>query len=258
MYADKLETADEVIRRLFDPRNNYKNIPLSAKYAYLQHFLESKWTEICGPNLAKSCWLQKIEGQDLYVGTANSLLANELFMMRDLFLQKINGFLLGRLLIKKVYFHTGGYFRRQEAREKAQAEAAAPPVAYGVCPRCGSRMTADLKICSVCQRQEREELRRKLAELLRIQPWLKYENCAAYLVCDKILFTAVKDGLKNFYFEKVRQGYADKRECLLAVMFLTEKPPEEITGRIYENALAFLRRDQSVSAFGSRLYGKKQ
>ena len=52
-------------------------------------------------------------------------------------------------------------------------------------------------------------------------------------------------------------GYADKKESLIAVLFLLEKKPEDITQAMYENALAYLRRDQSVLAFGSRLYGKK-
>lgn len=256
MYADKLETAEEIIQRIFDPRYNYRYIPLSVKYAYLKHYLEAKWTDICGPNLAKRCSIQKIEGQELHVRTANSLLANELYMMQDLFLQKVNSFLLGRVLIKKVYFHTGS-LQRQQAK-KQQEPASPPAVAYSTCPVCGAKMLADLPICSVCEREQREKQRQQLAELLRIQPWLNYENCRSYCSCDKILFTAVKDGLKNFYFERVRQGYATKKECLMAVMFLTEKQPEEITEGLYENALAYLRRDQSVSAFGSRLYGKKQ
>ena len=162
-------------------------------------------------------------------------------MMQQLFLQKINSFLLGRVLIKKVYFHTGSFFRKQQQKEK-QAEPPAPPAEYTKCPVCGAQMRKGLDMCSVCEREQREELRSKLAELLRIQPWLKYEDCLAYYKCDKILFTAVKENL----------------ESLLAVMFLLEKQPEDITLALYENALTYLRRDQGVSAFGSRLHGKKQ
>lgn len=111
-------------------------------------------------------------------------------------------------------------------------------------------------MCSICEREQREELRSKLAELLRIQPWLKYKDCLAYYKCDKILFTAVKENLQSYYFERVRCGFADKKESLLAVMFLLEKQPEDITLALYENALTYLRRDQGVSAFGSRLHGK--
>lgn len=259
MYAEKLEATDDIIRRLFDPRLSYKRafIPLEVKMAYLQHFLEEKWVDIVGENLARSCSVEKIAGNELHIRTANSMLANELFMMQGLFLQKINAFLLGRIIIKKVHFHTSGFLRRQKVQKEQEEQKALPPVEYTKCPRCGARMRKGLSECSVCSRQQRDELRTKLGELLRIQPWLKYEDCLAYYQCDKILFTAVKDGLKNFYFEKVRLGYANKKDSLMAVLLLTEKHPEKITDAIYNNALEYLRRDQSVSAFGSRLYGKK-
>lgn len=136
MYAENLEAAEEVIRRLFDPRRTYKKAYISPeiKLAYLQHYLASRWTEIVGENLARSCAIEKISGSELYVRTANSMLANELYMMQQLFLQKINSFLLGRVLIKKVYFHTGSFFRKQQQKEK-QAEPPAPPAEYTKCPR---------------------------------------------------------------------------------------------------------------------------
>lgn len=94
MYAENLEAAEEVIRRLFDPRRTYKKAYISPeiKLAYLQHYLESRWTEIVGENLARSCAIEKISGSELYVRTANSMLANELYMMQQLFLQKSTPF----------------------------------------------------------------------------------------------------------------------------------------------------------------------
>ena len=129
MYAENLEAAEEVIRRLFDPRLTYKKAYISPeiKLAYLQHYLESRWTEIVGENLARSSAIEKISGSEHYVRTANSMLDNELYMMQQLFLQKINSFLLGRVLIKKVYFHTGSFFRKQQQKEK-QAELQIAPV----------------------------------------------------------------------------------------------------------------------------------
>ena len=163
MYAENLEAAEEVIRRLFDPRRTYKKAYISPeiKLAYLQHYLESRWTEIVGENLARSCAIEKISGSELYVRTANSMLANELYMMQQLFLQKINSFLLGRVLIKKVYFHTGSFFRKQQQKEK-QAEPPEPPAEYTKCPICGAQMRKGLDMCSICEREQREELRSKL------------------------------------------------------------------------------------------------
>lgn len=251
MRYDKLEAADEVVKRLFDPRYSYKKayIPLELKYAYLQHYLESKWTEIVGKNLARSCSIEKIVGNELYIRTASSLLANELYMMQSLFLQKINAFLLGRLIIKKVYFHTGGFIRRQQAKKQAEEQAQLPKPEYTRCPRCGARMEKGPAMCSICEREERDRLRGNITELLRIQPWLSYEECQAFYKCDRILFNAVRDGLKGYYFEKVRQGFATKKDELMAVLFLSEKQPEEITTKIYENTLAYLRRDAPMQRF---------
>lgn len=251
MRYDKLEAADEVVKRLFDPRYSYKKayIPLELKYAYLQHYLESKWIEIVGKNLARSCSIEKIVGNELYIRTASSLLANELYMMQSLFLQKINAFLLGRLIIKKVYFHTGGFIRRQQAKKQAEEQAQLPKPEYTKCPRCGARMEKGPAMCSICEREERDRLRGNITELLRIQPWLSYEECQAFYKCDRILFNAIRDGLKGYYFEKVRQGFATKKDELMAVLFLSEKQPEEITTKIYENTLAYLRKDAPMQRF---------
>lgn len=251
MRYDKLEAADEVVKRLFDPRYSYKKayIPLELKYAYLQHYLEAKWTEIVGANLARSCSIEKIVGNELYIRTASSLLANELYMMQSLFLQKINAFLLGRLIIKKVYFHTGGFIRRQQAKKQAEEQAQLPKPEYTKCPRCGARMEKGPAMCSICEREERDRLRGNITELLRIQPWLSYEECQDFYKCDSILFNAVRDGLKSYYFEKVRQGFATKKDELMAVLFLSEKQPEEITTKIYENTLAYLRKDAPMQRF---------
>lgn len=264
MYADKFASAGEAVQRLFDPRLRFydrrdrsREITPSpvVKRLYLEHFLKEKWAEICGAHLAQKCSLQKIEGQELYVSTATSVLANELYMMQGLFLQKVNAYLLGRLVIKKVYFHSGAALRRREKQKLA--ETAPPPPEYTTCPQCGARMLKGLAMCSVCDRQRRENLRRQLAELLRIQPWLGYEECRRCYDCDKALFTSVRDGLKGYYCERVRQGFSSKSDSLLAVMFVTGKQPEAITPQIYENTLAYLRRDEGVFAFRSRLHGKK-
>lgn len=248
MRYDKFESAEEVVKRLFDPRYTYQKayIPMELKYAYLQHFLESRWTEIVGENLARSCSIEKIEGNELYIRTASSLLANELYMMQALFLQKINAFLLGRIIIKKVYFHTGGFISRQQAKQKAAEAAKLPKPEYTKCPRCGARMEKGLDLCSVCEREQREKLRADIAELLRIQPWLSYEECQAFYKCSSLLFRSVKESLSSYYYERVRLGYATKKDELLAVLFLTGKHPEEITTSIYENSIAYLQRYTNI------------
>lgn len=257
MFKEPLETTGDVVRRLFDPRVNIRRSPVApiVKQKYMEHILQDNWDKICGPMLAKSCSIYKLEGDELYVKTTTAAMANELFMMQQLFLQKVNAYLLGRRIVKKVYFQSGGQLRKLE--KKAEQEQIVPETTYTKCPKCGANMDSSLTICGGCEREAKDELRHKLGELILIRPWLTYDECLKYYKCDKILFTAVKDGIKNRYFEKVRLGYVDETDCLMAVMLLTEKEPDDIDVRLYNNALEYLRRDQSVSPSRSRLYGEK-
>lgn len=254
---EHLEQAEKVVKRLFDPKYERTNkyIAREVKNAYVQHVLEANWRNICGEHLEKHCCVHKIEKNTLIIRTASSVWANHLLMMKNLFLQKINAFLLSSIIIKDLKFYSGGMIKHYAKKELPQQEAAE---SEQICRRCGVSFMGKGDYCSVCDRQLREELSGRLAELLKIQPWLRYEECLDYLKCDKILFTAVKDRVQNMYFEKVRLGRASKSDCLLAVMFLTGRKPEDIDEQTYANTLEYLRRDQSVPAPGFRLYGKKQ
>lgn len=258
MSEEKLESTESVVRRLFDPKANIRRSPIAllAKQKYIEHLLRENWEKICGSMLAKNCSIYKLDGEELYIKTTTAAMANELFMMQQLFLQKINAYLLGRRIIKKVYFQSGGSIRQKEKRNTD--EIAEPEPVYVKCPRCGARMDSRFKMCGSCERKEKDELRHSIGELLAIEPWLTYNDCLNYYKCDKILFTAVKDSIKNRYFEKVRLGHANDMDCLMAVMLLTEREPDKIDLKLYNNALEYLRRDQSVSPSRNRLHGEKQ
>ena len=81
MYEDFLTPTDAIIKHLFDPRYPNKFIPLQGKYLYLQHYLRLHWQDICGSNLARRCGVEKLAGNELYIRTGNSLLANELYVI---------------------------------------------------------------------------------------------------------------------------------------------------------------------------------
>lgn len=256
---DNLESSQKIVDRLLDPQceRTNKYIAREVKDAYIIYVLEKNWRNICGENLARHCCLHKIEKNTLTIRTASSVWANHLLMMKNLFLQKINSFLLGKLIIKDLKFYSGGVIKRYEEKNSAKQEPKEQAV-YNKCSCCGLIIKSEDNLCTVCKREAKEILSSKIAELLKIQPWITYDDCLNYYKCDKILFTAVKDRVKNTYFEKVRLGYAAKNDCLLAVMFLTGKKPEEIDEKIYSNSLEYLRRDQSVPASRIGLYGKKQ
>ena len=246
---DNFEATKKIITRIFDTQHKQQRrgakISQSVKDAYLLHFLQEHWEEICGTHLAQRCSVMKLQGHLLTIRTANSLLANELFMMKKLFLQKVNAFLLGRVIVTDLLFVATGQVQSYSSRDEEDfftPRFEKYELQEKRCPRCGSMMHAGDSYCTVCQRQLHEELEAKLSEILRLEPWLTYENCLNYYKCDKITFTAVKDRLKNFYYEQVRRGFADERECRMAVLFLLGRHPAEIDEKAYRNALEYLRR----------------
>ncbi len=230
-----------------------------AKEKYFEYLLQKNWQEICGEHLAKYCCVQKIEGSSLVISVANSLLANELFMMKTLFLKKINSKLAGYANIKKINFQVSSKIKNQLQDFKEDEAENKELITYNKpCAKCGVIVQSNNNLCDVCAREEKNILKYKIAELLKVQPWLKFEECQTYYECDRLFFNAVKDNLQNIYFEKVRLNTADEFDCQMAVMFLTGKAPEEIDEKIYENSLAYLRRNGRVLTSGIRLHGKKQ
>lgn len=263
---EQMEKPEKIFKNLFtagfqDRKSGRQVVFPNAREKYAEYLLTRRWQEICGEHLAKYCCVHKINGNELIICAANSLLANELFMMKDLFLQKINANLMGKVIIKKLSFQVSSNIKKYAKLNRdaeAFADEEAEPKRYNrPCKKCGVVVQGDTALCDVCSREEKNILKYKIAELLNVQPWLQYEECLQYYKCDRILFTAVKDGLKNTYFEKVRLNTANENDCQMAVMFLTGKRPEEITDKIYENSLAYLRRNQSVLTSRLRLHGKK-
>ncbi|MDO4178733.1 MAG: DUF721 domain-containing protein [Phascolarctobacterium sp.] len=257
MSFQKISGTDEIIKKLFDSKANNKNIPLVAKRQFLLYYLEAHWEEICGEIVAQSSSPIKFIDNDLTIVVNNSMLANELFMMRGMFLAKVNKFLAGFVQVKNVYFKVGSLNKKSSvSSEKIEV------IPKGICPKCGCKMDGRFALCSCCEREEKEKLKNSIYELLMLEPWLDYEDCKKYLKCDKILFASVKDNLKNRYFREVCLDIADDEGKLMAVMLLTGKSFAEVNERIYSNALAYIIRSaegyKDVPTSGSRFYGEKQ
>lgn len=257
MSFQNISGTNDILKVLFDPKISNKNIPIAAKKQFLIYYLEAHWEEICGDLIAKSSNPGKFENNDLTIVVNNSMLANELFMMRSMFLAKINKFLDGLVQVKNVYFKAGSLRKNNFSNEDEKLEI----IPRGICPKCGCSMDGRFEFCSCCEREEKEKLRHSIYELLMLEPWLDYEDCKKYVKCDKILFTSVKDNLKNRYFRDVCLDIADDEGKLMAVMLLTGKSFEEMNDKIYSNALTYIKNFtegyKDVSASGSGLHGKK-
>lgn len=255
-----LEKTESIVRNILDPRKKdfrvYVNvggkkirheIPQDIKIRYIEYFLNKRWKEICGENLANNCAVEEIKSDILILKTKTSIYANELYMMKSLLLKKINKELEGRLKLKDIKFHTGKLSKINY--DFSDDDVLEDSLVITKCPICGARMLSDNEICSVCEREKKNLLHSRIVELLKIQPWLSYDECNGYIKCNKIVFDSAKDELKNLYFERVRLGYADEYDKCMAVMLLTGKSAQDIDEKVFNNGIEFLRRNQNVSAF---------
>lgn len=253
MLAKNMESVAQCLDAFFDPRKSKtrSSVSVSVKHKYILFSLQEHWDDICGLDLAKNCYPEKIIKNELFIVTKSAMLASELYMMHHFFLKKVNDFLAERITLKKLNFHVGGNIPEQQHEElsKARIFDATPWKDRLVkkCPQCGALITAEEECCVVCSRKLKEELENKLAALLKIEPWLNYEQSCSYYYSDPITFQRVKSRLSNYYFEKIRAQNYNSSEAFIAVMLLTGKPPEELDDTQVNNVLTRLRRNSYVS-----------
>ncbi len=252
------------------------------KEAYLVFYLQSRWSSICGENVAKHSKPVNLENKVLYINTDSSVWSNHLLLMKKQFLKNINDALKKRVVSDLKFFNgsvdnmffknkTGSDKQEQVVLENEELKnierltgsikntdlkqslisfkaAAAKREKFlmehgaGKCSKCGAVIDKKSGLCNVCERYEIEQQHDNLVRFLMTEPWSDYETCKKTLNCDKILYDSVKSSLKQHYYGKVADNTATNAEEMMAVMFKTGKPPVLIDDKTYQNVLANLRR----------------
>lgn len=252
------------------------------KDAYLVFYLQSKWQNICGENLAKHSKPVRFENKVLFINTDSSVWSNHLLLMKKQFLKNING-ALNKRAVNDLKFFNGSvdnlFLKKKSDDEQkknvvlnkdelekiknltstvknsnlrqslisfkaASAKREKFLVQHGAekCRKCGAVISNGGILCNVCARYEKEQQHDAVVRFLLTEPWSDYENCKKTLNCDKILYDSVKNNLKQHYYAKVAANTATAGDEMLAVMFKTGKPPVSIDDKTYQNVLANLRR----------------
>ena len=244
MRDNETTELNQSIDRLFSPANPNPFIPLVAKLFFLNRQLKEEWPEICGENLAKKCEPCRIKDNILTVRADNSMLANQLFMTREQIRRKVNMKLGERYFIKEIFFRTKSQLLK-ESRVTQQEE---EETVYFKCEKCGAPASRykdeNRKLCTVCEREEKQKQKEKARKLIRDMPWLDYDGIRIYTECDKFTFNAIRNEIMNYYYEKIRYDKANPREMLTGIIFYTMKRPEELTETAKENTLKLLQKNK--------------
>ena len=252
------------------------------KESYLVFYLQSRWNNICGENVAKHSKPVQLENKVLYINTDSSVWSNHLLLMKKQFLKNINGALKKRA-VNDLKFFNGSvdnlFLKNAGANEKpakvildkdelaeiknltvnikneglqqslisfkatsAKMEKFLTQHGAKKCSKCGAVINGSGNLCNVCARYEKEKQHDAMVKFLLTEPWSDYENCKKTLNCDKILYDSVKNNLKQHYYDKVANNTATMADEMLAVMLKTGKTPALIDDKTYQNVLANLRR----------------
>lgn len=125
------------------------------------------------------------------------------------------------------------------------------------CKNCGVPIIGEENYCPVCQRERKEQIYQKTAEILNTAPWLSYEECINFVNCDKMLFSEIRDRLKMKTYQKLKDEDCDSNTKIFATLLELGIEPKKLTEEIIEETTEKLRRDMNVSTFRRGLRSEK-
>lgn len=233
--STKFDTFAESLKTFLGDNNTL------IKRQFLLHKIRTAWPNIAG-RLAEHCQPLKIEGQRLVIVADNAPLTNQLFMVKLNLLQKVNAVLLGEYVFLDLSFVSGSLVEFAEAQEQEEQE-----VIYDFvpCPKCGGKMESWRHQCFDCDKEEQTQREEKLKQQLKATPWLKFAEIKIPGL-DELTFHRVRSVLADYYFERVRLKAATEQEQLQAVLFYTQKLPEDISNDEYRKTLAILAKEDEL------------
>lgn len=211
---------------------------------FLLYKLRKNWQNIMG-KLAEHCYPLNVQDGRLIIGVDSAALSNQLFMMQTELLKIINDSLRGEAVFLKLNFVAGfsmKMFSSMQSQDEDKEEENYSDVKI-TCPQCGGKMESWRKVCFSCYQKQLNEKAVELRKVLRITPWLK---CDEENIEEQIFFSRTRENLAETYYEKVRSKTASEEEKILAVLFYTEKKPEEISQEIFEQTLAIISREDNI------------
>jgi len=120
-----------------------------------------------------------------------------------------------------------------------------------LCPSCGIPLLKGEEYCGPCGRKINAKLRDKISEILHSAPWLSYNECLNYVICDKITFSDVKERMQEWSISEALKETATENEKYFAVMLNKELTPENISDEIVKKAInGYKRRRTRVFTSG--------
>jgi len=235
--SSKLENFQGIVSDLISDKNSllYKK--------FLLFKIGSAWPEIAG-NLANHCSPLRLDKTKLIVGVDSAPLANQLFMVKQELLKKVNSFLKGEYVFLDLKFVSEVRLATYPAREILKREEG-EKITLKECPLCGVEIDSRKELCFTCQQEREQKIEKEIKKIILDAPWIKTKEMKVE-GADDLTIDRVREDLAGLYYEKVRNGTANDKDKILAVLFYTGKKPDEISQELNDQVLAILANDERI------------
>lgn len=119
------------------------------------------------------------------------------------------------------------------------------------CTRCHTLCPPEETYCTVCRREQKEQMTVEVYNMLAEAPWLTYEEIKQYSPCSIREYSLGKEMLLTALLRDIHTGKADKLQKVALVMLDTGVKPDAVTEEMVTNTLEKFRRKKHVFTFGS-------
>lgn len=116
------------------------------------------------------------------------------------------------------------------------------------CGQCGRLRPPREEFCAVCALEKRQEVRRRIREMLTEAPWLLYGQLRQYVPCTSYEYTSVKADILAGLLRELQEERLGGLRLSLLVMLATGATPEALTEELMTRTVEKFRRKKYVSS----------
>ena len=146
------------------------------------HLAKARWAEIVGPQVAAVTQVEAIRGEGiLVVRVKNSVWANELALLKDDMLRRLNASLGGKVL-SDIHFKASGLARAPKKNTAAPVPAPNPDDLARILLSQEVRTRIGSTVASITDDVLRERIRQTLMRAARVEIWKQQQG---WIACDR-------------------------------------------------------------------------
>jgi len=134
------------------------------------HLAKARWEEIVGPQVAGVTQVSAVQSGVLIVRVKNSVWANELTLLKDDMLRRLNSSLGGRVLTD-IHFQAGGLGRVRKKAVKVPSETPTETELARITLSKEAREGVDTALKGITEEVLRERIRQTMISAARLREW---------------------------------------------------------------------------------------